>query len=128
MGGAKGEIDYKGKRTCWKGGLTTSSCVKGSCMCRSGMHIDCNGKCAPGWYPIGYEAPAQLNATINMQEEMELDSQEDMEIAANVAMFALWMGCGAALFIGAVVITRHRLRPADNSEYQKLRGDNLLAA
>jgi hypothetical protein len=92
------------------------------------MHIDCNGKCASGWYPIGYEAPAQLNATVNLQEEMELDRQESMEIAANVAMFALWMGFGASLLIGAAVIIRQRFLSVDSSEYKKLRDDKLLAA
>merc|ERR1712032_307179 len=117
-------------RTCWKGGLTSSSCVKGSCMCRSGMHIDCNGKCAPGWYPIGYEAPAELNATVNLDEEMELDRQEDLEIAANVAMFSLWVGFGAALLFGAVVVVRRRsdAMTSGSLEYKKLRDDKLLVA
>merc|ERR1719410_1059175 len=117
-------------RTCWKGGLTTSSCVKGSCMCRSGMHIDCNGQCAPGWYPIGYEAPAELNATINLEEEMELDRKEDMEIAANMAMFSLWVGFGAALLFGAAIIVRQRTHAmrTGSPEYKKLRDDKLLVA
>ena len=99
-------------------------------MCRSGMHVDCNGKCAPGWYPIGYEAPAELNATVNLEEEMELDRQEDMEIAANVAMFSLWVGFGAALLFGAVTIVRQRTNTmrSDSPEYKKLRDDKLLVA
>merc|ERR1719410_890974 len=117
-------------RTCWKGGLLSSTCVKGSCMCRSGMHIDCNGGCAPGWYPIGYGAPAELNLTVNLEEEMELDRQEDMEVAANVAMFSLWVGFGAALLFGAVTIVRQRTntKRSDSPEFQKLRDDKLLVA
>jgi len=97
-------------------------------MCRSGMHVDCDGKCAPGWYPIGYGSTADLNTTVNLQEEMELDREEDMEIAANVAMFALWMGVGAALLIGAVAIIHRRFRVVDSSGYKQLRDDKLLAA
>mmetsp|Transcript_64219 Transcript_64219/g.127026 ORF Transcript_64219/g.127026 Transcript_64219/m.127026 type:complete len:220 (-) Transcript_64219:132-791(-) len=117
-------------RICWKGGLTTSSCVMGSCMCRSGMHVDCQGKCAFGWFPVGYETPAELNATINLEEEMELDRQEDIEIVANVAMFSLWVGCGVALLFGAVNVVRRKSRIATTGspEYQKMHDDKLLVA
>lgn len=38
-------------RFCYKGGLMSSSCVSGRCLCRSHMHVGSDGQCYPGWYP-----------------------------------------------------------------------------
>eukprot|EP00927_Polykrikos_kofoidii_P047926 TRINITY_DN42202_c0_g1_i1.p1 TRINITY_DN42202_c0_g1~~TRINITY_DN42202_c0_g1_i1.p1 ORF type:complete len:251 (-),score=24.05 TRINITY_DN42202_c0_g1_i1:118-870(-) len=38
-------------RFCYKGGIITSSCVSGRCLCRTGMHIGADGMCHSGWWP-----------------------------------------------------------------------------
>jgi len=38
-------------RVCYSGGLMSSSCVSGRCLCRTGMHVDENNKCQTGWWP-----------------------------------------------------------------------------
>jgi len=38
-------------RFCYKGGMASSSCVSGRCLCRTGMHVGADGVCHAGWYP-----------------------------------------------------------------------------
>lgn len=38
-------------RFCYKGGFSSTSCVGGRCLCRTGMHIGEDGQCHPGYWP-----------------------------------------------------------------------------
>merc|ERR1712187_567072 len=60
---------------CWKGGLMSTSCVDGICLCRSEMHIGDDGTCHSGWWPDGSDDPKSLAAmdpTVFAEEEAEV--------------------------------------------------------
>eukprot|EP00927_Polykrikos_kofoidii_P065000 TRINITY_DN607_c0_g1_i2.p1 TRINITY_DN607_c0_g1~~TRINITY_DN607_c0_g1_i2.p1 ORF type:complete len:271 (-),score=30.37 TRINITY_DN607_c0_g1_i2:105-869(-) len=44
-------------RFCYKGGVASSSCVSGRCLCRTGMHVGADGQCHSGWYPDNNDKP-----------------------------------------------------------------------
>jgi hypothetical protein len=116
-------------RTCYKGGLTTSTCVKGECMCRSGYHIDCDGNCAKGWDPI--VPPELLGNTTEMLLAAELDKQEQFEVVLNVAFAVGWLALAGSIVITAAVVGGRRLRRGQTVEesYRTLPGgEKFLAA
>lgn len=95
-------------RTCWKGGLMSSSCVKGACMCRSHMHIGCDGSCHAGWSPVAMSSTP--NQTLAEEGSPELDREESLEIAMNVAIFAAWGAACTALAAGMGAFAWRKLR------------------
>ena len=78
---------------CYSGGLVSSSCVDGHCLCRSNMHIGADGACHSGWWPDGSDQPPSVlaaNFTLAQVEALSAaDAQEDREIALNVVLGVL---------------------------------------
>jgi len=114
-------------RTCWKGGLSASSCVKGACMCRSGMHIGCDGKCHSGWAPLAMSAAnASWASDIDAAEiDPELEHEENIEALLNVSIFFAWVAASSAMMIGGVMFLRRKLRTrySGPTEYKELPDD-----
>eukprot|EP00421_Protoceratium_reticulatum_P016359 CAMPEP_0168390636 /NCGR_PEP_ID=MMETSP0228-20121227/17576_1 /TAXON_ID=133427 /ORGANISM="Protoceratium reticulatum, Strain CCCM 535 (=CCMP 1889)" /LENGTH=139 /DNA_ID=CAMNT_0008403935 /DNA_START=115 /DNA_END=534 /DNA_ORIENTATION=- len=107
---------------CYKGGLMSSSCDRGICLCRSGMHIGADGKCHSGWWPEA--SLAAMNATqqrevMALQLDEETKGEEDHQVSLNMLAAAALLLCpmavvtaGAALAIRAFKDNR-RKSPGD---------------
>eukprot|EP00929_Paragymnodinium_shiwhaense_P097860 TRINITY_DN5944_c0_g3_i2.p2 TRINITY_DN5944_c0_g3~~TRINITY_DN5944_c0_g3_i2.p2 ORF type:complete len:204 (-),score=47.97 TRINITY_DN5944_c0_g3_i2:283-894(-) len=88
-------------RFCYSGGLTSSFCESGYCMCKFGMHpekdADGNFQCVASAGELA--AAVALNATaVEIQTLLEQQSHSESAVAKNVAMATAW-GCVAFAFV-----------------------------
>jgi len=115
-------------KVCWTGGLISSTCVDGHCLCRTEMHIGADGKCHSGWWP---DKEGMANSTlVNLAE---VRAEEDAQVLKNVAIAFSWCAFAAVVMATAlwrVRCTLHRPLPAKEEEpgahYKKLPEDPSL--
>eukprot|EP00929_Paragymnodinium_shiwhaense_P016145 TRINITY_DN124349_c0_g1_i1.p1 TRINITY_DN124349_c0_g1~~TRINITY_DN124349_c0_g1_i1.p1 ORF type:complete len:212 (-),score=26.54 TRINITY_DN124349_c0_g1_i1:201-755(-) len=86
---------------CWKGGVVSSTCVDGHCLCRFGMGIK-DGVCS---FSSGTSMLDVTNAT-NMELHEELDSQERFEVFLNVLAVSAWFSIAAGLLVASAAFVR----------------------
>eukprot|EP00416_Gambierdiscus_australes_P033301 CAMPEP_0171105820 /NCGR_PEP_ID=MMETSP0766_2-20121228/63498_1 /TAXON_ID=439317 /ORGANISM="Gambierdiscus australes, Strain CAWD 149" /LENGTH=206 /DNA_ID=CAMNT_0011566769 /DNA_START=41 /DNA_END=661 /DNA_ORIENTATION=+ len=86
-------------RVCWSGGLVSSTCVDGRCLCRTGMHVGEDGKCHTGWWPPSLLAG--LNATTELAE-VGADLEENHQVFMNMALAYVWFVTPTSLLAGMV--------------------------
>lgn len=109
-------------RFCWSGGLSTSMCDSGLCMCKWAHHPvqQGNGKylCRPDANALALAVAH--NAT---QEEimnlLEFQEHADRMAAYNILTGALWVCAGVAFVVGGIVI-RKRQSKIECSDYSPL--------
>jgi len=99
-------------RVCYKGGLTTSFCEKGLCMCKWGYSLGSDGSCVAS-------SSMSLADLGNSTEDLESLREQENLIAYNVAMFAVWVaGFVTALTAGATIVYRSlRAQPEEENGY-----------
>eukprot|EP00929_Paragymnodinium_shiwhaense_P097856 TRINITY_DN5944_c0_g1_i4.p2 TRINITY_DN5944_c0_g1~~TRINITY_DN5944_c0_g1_i4.p2 ORF type:complete len:179 (-),score=44.80 TRINITY_DN5944_c0_g1_i4:314-814(-) len=88
-------------RFCYSGGLTSSFCESGYCMCKFGMHPEKNEDGGYDCVASAGELAAAVaqNATAaEIQNLLEQQSHSDSVVAKNVAIATAW-GCTAGAFV-----------------------------
>eukprot|EP00928_Gymnodinium_smaydae_P047995 TRINITY_DN32044_c0_g1_i1.p1 TRINITY_DN32044_c0_g1~~TRINITY_DN32044_c0_g1_i1.p1 ORF type:complete len:208 (-),score=42.90 TRINITY_DN32044_c0_g1_i1:146-769(-) len=120
-------------KVCWSGGLVSSTCVDGRCLCRSNMHLGPDNQCHMGWDPVVLLAANTTDLTSMMGEA---DMEETLAVMLNVALGSAYIMMPLALFAGAIVRFRRSrdLVSIDSSEeaespalYTKLAADTTCA-
>merc|ERR1719203_1312020 len=107
-------------RVCYKGGLTTSFCEKGLCMCKWGYRLDEDGQCVP---PGDLSLAGMGNFTGAAAEELaEIQRMENMAVSLNILLFCLYVTMAAMAMAGGAVLLRRRFRApaAAAAEYKLL--------
>lgn len=108
-------------RVCWKGGLLSTSCDRGYCLCRTQMHIGLDGQCHPGWDP---EILLGMNETERAATALDEETihEENIETAFNVAFATALVTFPAVLAVSGAMLSRRKLRSTrgDGSEYKEL--------
>eukprot|EP00929_Paragymnodinium_shiwhaense_P085105 TRINITY_DN45561_c0_g2_i1.p1 TRINITY_DN45561_c0_g2~~TRINITY_DN45561_c0_g2_i1.p1 ORF type:complete len:190 (-),score=28.81 TRINITY_DN45561_c0_g2_i1:172-741(-) len=86
---------------CWKGGVMSSSCVEGHCLCRFGMVIK-DGVCS---VTGGSSLLGVTNAT-SIEFDEELDAKERFEVFLNVLGISAWCSIAAGLLALSTAFAR----------------------
>merc|ERR550539_818450 len=105
-------------RICWKGGMTTSGCHFGRCLCKTGFHVDEKGVCVKGWWP----SDKHMEMAAQPGWDAQIFSQEQNEMVLNLGSIMFLVSVPIMLASSLAVFIRRRLQRNDADGYEVLDG------